>query len=131
MSQDSRSTLSDHNNISNVAADASGIHSKNSTTVAFVNAASKDFHFSPADTAAKEAGVDLSADPNLPFAVDIDGQARPGGNAWDIGADEQFLGVSSTTPANGVTDVMVKSPVTINCPIETQERIRLTATRQR
>jgi hypothetical protein len=76
--------LSDYN-ISNHA-DAPGANSKNSATVIFVNAAGKNFHLSPSDTAAINAGVDLSGDPNLPFNTDIDGQTRTG--LWDIGADE-------------------------------------------
>jgi hypothetical protein len=77
--------LSDYN-ISDLASDAPGAHSKNSATVIFVNAAGKNFHLSPSDTAAKDAGVDLSGDANLPFNTDIDGQTRT--IPWDIGADQ-------------------------------------------
>ena len=54
--------------------------------VFFVSIPTEDFHLSPVDTAAKDVGVDLSADPNLSFTTDIDGQTRTG--TWDIGADE-------------------------------------------
>jgi len=82
-------TGSDYN-ISDLAADAPGANSKNSTTVAFADAANKDFHLSPSDTSAKNSGSDLSADSNFAFNTDIDGQTRPSSSSviWDIGADE-------------------------------------------
>jgi len=49
----------------------------------FVNVANGDLHLAPADTCARNAGIDTSASTNH----DIDGQARPQ-NAWDAGADE-------------------------------------------
>jgi hypothetical protein len=61
-------------NLSNLATDAPGPHSKNSTTVQFVDATNKDFHLSPADTGARGFGKDLSKDQNLPVTKDIDGQ---------------------------------------------------------
>jgi len=73
-------------NISDSSADAPGANSKNSTVVAFVDAANDDFHLASSDAGAKDAGVDLSVDANLPFNADIDGQARAG--SWDMGADE-------------------------------------------
>ena len=76
-------------NISDLAADAPGANSKNSTTVSFVDAPNKDFHLSQSDTVARNAGADLSADANLSFATDIDGASRNVSiNTWDIGADE-------------------------------------------
>jgi hypothetical protein len=72
-----------------------GTHNKISQTFAFVDEANEDFHLAPTDTAAKDAGVDLSTSTTSPFYVDIDGQARgaeatssAGGLSWDIGADE-------------------------------------------
>ncbi len=59
---------------------------------AFVNKAGDDYHLSAADPCARDFGVDLSADPNLAFADDIDGETRP--TNWDIGADEN--GASGT-----------------------------------
>lgn len=58
------------------------------TDVIFVDATNKDFHLSPTDTAARNSGVDLSADANLPVTTDIDGATRTSVTAWDIGADE-------------------------------------------
>lgn len=79
------------NNISSGDADAPGANSKNSTNVSFADAANKDFHLSPFDTAAKNAGADLSADSNFAFNTDTDGQTRSG--SWDIGADEAATAV--------------------------------------
>ena len=77
------------NNLSNLA-DAPGTNPQNSKTVAFVEAANKDFHLEFNDTAAKNAGADLSADAppagGLPITTDIDGDTRTG--TWDIGADD-------------------------------------------
>ena len=70
--------------------DAPGSNPRNGVTVAFVDEANKDFHLSPTDTAAKNAGVNLNTDPSLGLGMtggaDIDGSYR--GAAWDIGADE-------------------------------------------
>ena len=64
---------------------APGAHSKKSTTVAFVDAPSGDFHLAAGDTAAKKAGENLFEDPGLAFSDDIDGEGRAA--PWSIGAD--------------------------------------------
>ncbi len=92
-------TGSDYN-IHSDAYNPGGAHDKASTTVSFVDIAGKNFHLAPADTAAKDAGMDLSTDSNLAFNTDIDGQARPIGSAWDIGADEA---PDSTAPVSALT----------------------------
>ena len=64
-----------------------------SKAVSFSNEGGDDFHLAAADTAAKDAGTDLSADGALAFSDDIDGSTRSG--TWDIGADE-YVAASST-----------------------------------
>ena len=75
-----------------------------STTVSFVSTSTKDFHLASADTAAKNAGADLSADANLAVTTDVEGYLRPtGAGVVDIGADEQGATAMPTTgyiPAN-------------------------------
>jgi uncharacterized protein (TIGR02145 family) len=94
-------------NISSVGSDTTGgAQDKPNTAVQFVDVAGKDFHLSPTDAAAKNAGVDLSNDANLPFSTDIDGQSRLTVTSWDIGADEE-----SRTAVNLKTNVNLK-PIT-------------------
>ena len=71
-------------------------HDRVSQTFSFVDSVNSNFHLTAADTGAKDLGVNLSADPNLAFSTDIDGDARPQGSAWDIGADE--VAASITPP---------------------------------
>ncbi|MFA6183742.1 MAG: hypothetical protein WC682_01415 [Parcubacteria group bacterium] len=75
-------------NISDLASDNTGGAHDKQATVAFADTANKDFHLAPTDTQAKNSGADLSADANLPFTTDIDGQTRSATPGWDIGADE-------------------------------------------
>ncbi|MEA3398166.1 MAG: choice-of-anchor Q domain-containing protein [Patescibacteria group bacterium] len=65
---------------------APGDNSITSATVQFLDTANDDFHLSPNDTSARNAGVSLFNDATSSFSTDIDGTAR--GSAWDIGADE-------------------------------------------
>lgn len=74
------------NNLSKDAtAPALGVYYRNAT-VYFVDAAGKDFHLSSLGGAAKKAGANLSADTDLAFDDDIDGETRLA--VWDIGADQ-------------------------------------------
>lgn len=63
-----------------------GVNSRNNQTFSFVSAT--DSAITPDDTGAKEFGVDLSSDPDIPFSVDTVGTVRPEGDEWDIGAFE-------------------------------------------
>ncbi len=110
---------SDYNISSDAYTPGGGAHSKINTTVSFVDAANKNFHLAPNDTAAKDAGRDLSADLYLAFNTDIDGQTRPIGSAWDIGPDEApdtTAAVSTiTAPAGGaILNSSAASPYAIS-----------------
>jgi len=99
-------------NISDLAGDAPGAQSKNSTTVDFVNEASDDFHLSAGDTAAQDAGIDLSLDGGLAFSDDIDHQIRI--TAWDIGADEMIIPPTPTaTPTITGTPTVTATPTLV------------------
>jgi len=78
------------NNLSSDAT-APGLNPIINATVVFVNAADDDYRISVDDTDAKDAGADLSADPNLAFNDDINGKAR--GSSWCVGADEYLATV--------------------------------------
>jgi hypothetical protein len=89
------------NNAGSDATYASSTADRVSQTFTFADEANDDFHLAGNDSAARNAGTDLSADANLPFTDDIDGQTRAG--TWDIGADEateniyRSVGPSKTT----------------------------------
>jgi len=55
---------------------------------AYVDETNGDLHLASGDTVCKNVGADLSADANIPFSDDIDGDSRPQGASWDVGADE-------------------------------------------
>lgn len=56
-------------------------------SLTFEDKTNKDYHLASGDSAAQGAGVDLSADANIAFDYDIDGDTRPSAD-WDIGADQ-------------------------------------------
>lgn len=76
------------NNVSDRAADTPGTNPLNSTIVKFASATNGDFHLLATETGVVNNGADLSADPDLAFNFDFDGQARPFGSGWDRGPDE-------------------------------------------
>jgi len=74
-------------------------HDRLSQTFTFVNATTTngDFHLAPTDAGAKDYGV---SNPGAGlFSDDIDGQTRPSGSAWDIGADE-FVNTAPNAPVS-------------------------------
>jgi len=89
-------------NISDIASDAPGTHSKQAT-VSFLDKANDDFHLSVSDTAAHDFGTNLTGDASFPFTDDIDGNTRPASGSWDAGADE-LIG----TPPVLVIDAVAK-----------------------
>lgn len=54
----------------------------------YVDETNGNLHIGASDSVCRNVGADLSADGNIPFSNDIDGDARPIGAAWDVGADE-------------------------------------------
>ena len=74
------------NNISDDST-ALGTNSKTNTTVNFLDADNDDFRLATEDTAARDAGTNLSADVNLHFTDDAQGNERYDAK-WDIGALE-------------------------------------------
>jgi len=86
------------NNISSDATALGGTNNQINTTVKFIDEANDDFHLSPLDTSAIDAGTDLSADANFAFTTDIDGHLR---TDWDIGADEASIDFDPTVMQSG------------------------------
>jgi hypothetical protein len=97
-------TFSGSNNLSGPAqTDAPGTSPRNGVTVTFVNEGADNFHLDTGDAGAREYGV---TDPGSGlFSDDIDGQSRPIGTSWDIGADE-------TEAATGAEVVLAGSGAT-------------------
>lgn len=74
----------------------------------FVDVPNNDFHLATGSPAI-DKGKDLSAY----FKTDIDGDARPSGAAWDIGADEY----TGATPANKPPVASAGNDITITLPV--------------
>jgi len=65
-------------NISDLNENLTGSHNKTATSVAFVDAANKDFHLHSLDSTAGGAGACLLNDDDISFSDDIDGDTRGG-----------------------------------------------------
>ena len=76
-----------------------------SKTITFVSTTtdSEDFHLASVDTDAIDLGTSLSGD----FTDDIDGDTRPQGSAWDMGADEYVSGVTYCPPTCTGTGISI------------------------
>ena len=87
------------NNLSGPVADGDipPTNARNGVAVAFVNAGADNFHLAPGDTGAHGFAADLSGDPNLAFADDIDGGLRAA--PWDIGADDAIAALQTLSLA--------------------------------
>ncbi|WPV65127.1 PKD domain-containing protein [Chitinophaga sp. LS1] len=88
---------------------ANGLNYPDAATVKFVDAANKNFHLA-AGSPAIDQGKDLSAY----FKIDIDGNARPQGSAYDVGADEYASGTAANVAptASAGADQAITLPVT-------------------
>jgi hypothetical protein len=60
--------------------------------------ATADYHLAGADTGAVEKGTSLAADPSAAFSSDFEGDTRPQGTSWDLGADERVPSGSGYKP---------------------------------
>jgi hypothetical protein len=76
-------------------------HDKANQAITFVDATNNDFHLAWSDTGAKGAGTDLSADANISFNTDIDGQTRTG--TWDAGVDRPSIPIFRSVGAGATT----------------------------
>jgi hypothetical protein len=72
----------------------------------YVSASSGDYHLQATDTCARDAGFTLAGI----LDRDIDGQSRPGGASWDVGADEVVLGGTSAPAPPKLLDVEPLGP---------------------
>lgn len=88
---------------------SNGLNYADASTVKFVDATNKNFHLA-AGSPAIDQGKDLSAY----FKTDIDGNARPQGSAFDVGADEYASGTAANVAptANAGADQTITLPVT-------------------
>jgi hypothetical protein len=84
-----------------------GPHDRTGVTFTFVNAAGRNYHLASTDTGARDQGMNLQNDPELPIQDDMDGQSRYG--VRDIGADEYFTGIPSDTASPTIPGTPVGS----------------------
>ncbi len=78
-------TADSNYNVSSAASGAPGAQSVHNASPTFVNAGAKDYHLDLSDTAATGKGTNLSADAQIAFGTDINGDTILG--TWSAGAD--------------------------------------------
>jgi hypothetical protein len=105
------------NNINNYNSSNTTLSNNLTTDPGFINPSGGDFHLT-SGSPAKDAGVGL---PEVP--CDIEGNARPAGGAYDIGAYEQGGTPSSSCPKGGGTGGGTPTPA----PTPTPPQITLSA----
>lgn len=97
-------------NLGDDATTPGGANHKANASVMFTNPPTGDLRLGATDAVARNAGTDLSADPNLPINLDITLTARPIEGVWDMGAHESaavpggfqvFRSVGTSTAALG------------------------------
>jgi hypothetical protein len=95
-------TGSDYN-ISDVASDAPGANSQNSTSITFVDEANDDFHMDPGSAGVGD-GIDLSTDSAYPVGEDIDYLAFASWDGVNVGPDQFAVsGGALSGTASGTT----------------------------
>jgi hypothetical protein len=97
-------------NLSDLAGDAPGANSKNSTDITFVDEANDDFRLDPTDAGAQNSGFTLRYDADNPFDTDILGTSRRA--AWDIGPYQIPMTDRSGVPIDRGTTLYVDGEVT-------------------
>jgi hypothetical protein len=101
----SRSAISASANVCDPQADCAAFEgSPLRCDPSFVNAGGGDVHLQSGDTCARDRGVAVAG-----VTADVDGQARPQGAGWDIGADEVGSGGGGIAPPV-LLDVTVENP---------------------
>lgn len=89
---DGATTTGSTNNLTDDSSSSPGANPILNANPVYVDETNGNLHIAAGDAVSRNVGADLSADANIPFADDIDGDSRPQGASWDVGADEFFVG---------------------------------------